>query len=84
MTTNNVTPIRANEDHGPPSMPVVTEPRLEHLTDAELASMERQSPGLRDAIRKVEISKYGIEPESKPKPERIAYDNGIEPVGLGQ
>lgn len=78
MTTDNVTPIRASEDHGPPSMPVVTEPKLEHLTDSELASLERQSPGLLADIRKNEALEYGIEP-ANPEPNPIAYDNGIEP-----
>lgn len=75
MNTDNVTPIRASEDHGPPSMPVVTEPKLEHLTDAEYASLERQSPGLLADIRKNEFPEY----RGTYEPERIAYDNGIEP-----
>lgn len=57
-----------------PNLPVVTEPRLQHLTDAELASLDRQSPGLLDAIRRAEIARYGIEP--------VAYDNGVPADGL--
>ena len=81
MTTDNVTQLHKPADRGPELGPVVAELRLKYLTDAEYASLERQSPGLLADIRNNEALEYGIEP-ANPEPNPIAYDNGIEPVGL--
>lgn len=59
MTTDNVFLMPAT------ALPEVREPALYELTPEEIASFQRQNPGLAHAL--------GLP---------IAYDNGIEPVGL--